>query len=483
MKAINLTDGYKLDHRRQYPDNTTLVYSNFTPRGSRIDGINEVVFFGMQYFIKKYMIKKFDEQFFNKPVDEVCDQYQRRINNYLGQNQIGTDHIRALHDLGYLPVEIKAVAEGTRVPIKVPMFTIKNTLPEFFWVTNYLETLVSCCIWLPCNSATIALQYKKLLTRHAEASGNVDFVPFQAHDFSFRGMSSVESALISAAAHLTSFVGTDTVPAIDFLEDYYGANSDEEMVGVSVPATEHSVMSMGSKSGEVDTFKRLITEIYPNGIVSIVSDTWNLWDVLTKFLPFLKDEVMARDGKVVIRPDSGDPVDIICGNSDSMEGSPEERGVIQLLWDVFGGTVNDKGFKELDPHIGAIYGDSITLERADIICKKLQAKGFASTNIVFGVGSFTYQYNTRDTFGFAMKATYGEVDGEGRELFKDPITDDGLKKSAKGLLKVQDLEGVPCLVDQVNWVKENSGLLETVFIDGELTKEFTLKEIREKIAK
>ncbi len=237
---------------------------------------------------------------------------------------------------------------------------------------------------------------------------------------------------------------------------------------------------MGTNSGEEETFKRLITEVYPNGIVSIVSDTWDLWKVLTEYLPNLKEEVLARDGKVVIRPDSGDPVDIICGNPKG-KSTEEKKGVIELLWDIFGGKTNEKGFKELDTHIGAIYGDSITLARATQICERLKQKGFASTNVVLGIGSFTYQYNTRDTFGFAMKATYGEVNGEGREIFKDPITDDGTKKSAKGLIKIEKENGVYKLVDQVSWEEEKQGELKEVFRDGKLLIDDSLAEIRKRV--
>jgi len=237
---------------------------------------------------------------------------------------------------------------------------------------------------------------------------------------------------------------------------------------------------MGTNSGEQETFKRLITEVYPKGIVSIVSDTWDLWKVLTEYLPNLKEEVLARDGKVVIRPDSGDPVDIICGNSNGST-TEEQKGVIELLWDTFGGSINEKGFKELDSHIGAIYGDSITLDRATQICERLKQKGFASTNVVLGIGSFTYQYNTRDTFGFAMKATYGEVKGIGREIFKDPITDDGTKKSAKGLLKIELENGEYKLYDQVSWEEEQKGELKEVFRDGKVLIEENLSEIRNRI--
>jgi len=488
MNPLNLTDGYKLDHRRQYPDGTGLVYSNWTPRKSRKEGINDVVFFGLQYFVKEYLIEQFNTEFFAKPKEEVVAQYVRRVNNYLGQHFITFEHIEALHDLGYLPIEIKALPEGTVVPTRVPMFTMVNTLPEFFWLTNYFETLVSNVVWLPCTSATIAYAYKSKLEQWANITGgDLEFIPFQGHDFSMRGMGGIEAAKLSGAGHLLCFVGTDTIPAIDFLEKYYGADSDKELVGCSVAATEHSVMCMGGDGlDEYQTFKRLVTDVYPAGIVSIVSDTWDLWKVCTQFLPELKESILARDGKVVIRPDSGNPADILCGLARGFEeaNTPADKGVVELLWDVFGGTVNDKGYKVLDPHIGAIYGDSITLERADEICRRLEAKGFASTNVVLGIGSYTYQYNTRDTFGFAMKATYGEVNGEGREIYKDPITDDGTKKSAKGLLCVDrnPETGRLELEDQVSKDRELQGEMQTIFKDGVLLVDQSLSEIRQRVA-
>lgn len=481
MNPLLLTDGYKVDHRRQYPEGTTLVYSNWTPRKSRIENVDEVVFFGLQYFIKKYIIEDFESSFFRQPKEEVVKKYARRINNYLGENQVGTKHIEDLHDLGYIPMVFKALPEGASVPVRVPMFTMYNTKPEFFWLTNYFETLLSAVIWLPCNSATIAKQYRKVLDRFAKETSSVpEFVNWQAHDFSMRGMGGVEAAVTSAAGHLLSFTGTDTIPAIDFFEEYYNANSDKELIGGSVAATEHSVMCMGTTEGEFETFERLITKVYPKGIVSIVSDTWDLWKVLTDYLPRLKNNIVSREGKVVVRPDSGDPIHILCGNPYG-KTEEERKGVIELLWDVFGGTINDKGYKELVPQIGAIYGDSITIERATKICEKLKEKGFASTNVVLGIGSFTYQYNTRDTFGFAMKATYGEVNGEGRAIFKDPITDDGTKKSAKGLMKIELENGTYKLIDQVSWDEEKKGELKEVFRDGKLLIDYSLAGIRKTI--
>lgn len=484
MNALHLTDGYKVDHRRQYPRGTELVYSNWTPRKSRVPGVEKVVFFGLQYFIKKYLIEEFNQSFFNRPKAEVVAEYQRRIESYLGPGAIGYEHVEALHDLGYLPLELKAVPEGTRVPMRMPMFTIRNTRPDQFWLTNFLETLLSCILWLPCTSATTAAEYRRILDEFAEKTGgDPAFVPWQGHDFSFRGMAGLEAALLSGAGHLLSFTGTDTIPAIDFLETYYGADATRELVGGSVAATEHSVMCMGTQVDELGTFRRLITEVYPAGIVSIVSDTWDFWQVITDYLPRLKPLILAREGKVVIRPDSGDPVHILCGDPDAPAGSPEFKGAVECLWETFGGSLTATGHQALDPHIGLIYGDSITLDRCRAILERLEAKGFASTNVVMGIGSYTYQYVTRDTFGFAVKATYGEVNGEGREIFKDPKTDDGTKKSARGLLYLSgtDYEAT-ALEDRVSWEREATGLLQPVFRDGKLLKEWTLSEIRARVA-
>jgi nicotinamide phosphoribosyltransferase len=280
------------------------------------------------------------------------------------------------------------------------MFTVENTHDDFFWVTNYLETLMSNILWKPCTSATTAYRFRKMLDRHALKSGDPAFVDWQGHDFSFRGMSGPEDAAMSGAGHLLSFKGTDTLPALDLLEQYYGGY-DTALLGMSVPATEHSVMCAGGEKDEKDTYSRIIG-LYPKGIVSIVSDTWDLWHVVGKILPQLKDQIMARDGKTVIRPDSGDPADILCGEHQKAVSTERDllihKGLTESLWDIFNGKENDKGYKELDPHIGEIYGDSINYERGRNICLRLMAKGFASTSSVFGLGSFTYEYTTRDTY-------------------------------------------------------------------------------------
>jgi nicotinamide phosphoribosyltransferase len=486
MNPLMLIDFYKADHRRQYPEGTELVYSNFTPRKSRQAENENLVFFGLQYFVKEYLVKQWNEGFFNVSKEKVIADYKRRMDNALGKDSIPVEHIAELHDLGYLPLVVKGLPEGTIVSPKIPVVTVYNTHPKFFWLTNYLESLMSAILWKPSTSATTAFQYRKKfneLAKETVSDTEIDFVYWQGHDFSFRGMSGIEDACISAAGHLLSFYGTDTVPAIDFHELYYNGDSDKELIGGSVPATEHSVMCMGTKDNEIGTFERLISELYPNGIVSIVSDTWDFWQVITEYLPKLKSQILARNGKVVIRPDSGDPVKIIVGDKDATPGSPEYKGAIECMWEVFGGTTTDKGYKLLDSHIGLIYGDSITLQRQKEILNGLKEKGFASFNVVLGIGSYTYEYVTRDTYGFAMKATYGEVNGEARNIFKDPKTDDGTKKSAKGLMQVAEVGGTLVMKDQCSWEEEKQGLLKTVFENGKIVNEQSLSEIRARINK
>ena len=550
LEAIFSCDGYKTSHRKQYSPHTEIVYSTWTPRKSRMENVNKVVFFGLQYFIKDYLIDSFNKTFFNKPKEEVIAEFKRVMKKYNGDDD--SSHWEALHDLGYLPLKIDALPEGTLTPIRVPMFTVENTLPEFYWLTNFVETIMSTEIWKPMTSATIALQYRKICEKWAEKTcDNTDHLDFQGHDFSMRGMAGLDSACSSGAGHLLSFKGTDTIPAVLWLEKYYNADSSKELIGCSIPATEHSVaetniieiqqiLEDSKQNGQLSLMQlgfppiqikekleagedvRMLAEVvymnrlldvYPSGIFSYVADTYNLWEVLTNILPILKDRIMERDGKVVIRPDSGDPCDIICGLNTVYELKDEfknnltddkqtymnerYKGVIELLWDTFGGTTNSKGYKVLDSHIGCIYGDAITLERAEEICKRLEAKGFASSNIVFGIGSYTYNMNTRDTFGFALKTTYGVVNGKELMLYKDPITDDGTKKSQKGMVSVFRDEYFDELMYRDEYTKkdkeeaiemrkvhptdEHYEMLQTVFLNGELVKEYNLQEIRDRL--
>ncbi|WP_339847595.1 nicotinate phosphoribosyltransferase [uncultured Dokdonia sp.] len=480
MNGLLLTDGYKTGHHQQYPEGTEQVYSNWTPRSNTYapEGCDKVLSFGQQYVIT-WLHDYFETNFFSKPKEQVCDEIEEELSMYLGNPYDGT-HYRKLHDLGYLPIRVKSLPEGVEVPIRVPMLTVVNTHKEFYWVTNFLETILSTMLWQPMTSASIALLYKRIFKKWVLKTDaeNLPFIDFQGHDFSMRGMGGLQSALSSGLGHAAVFLGSDTLPVISGMRKYYNA---EGFVVGSVNATEHSVMCAGTKDDEIGTFRNLMNT-YPKGILSVVSDTWDLWKVLTSYLPILKEEILGRDGKLVIRPDSGDPVDIICGTSQKMDGStPQEKGVVELLWETFGGTVNEQGFKVLDSHIGAIYGDSITTERAENICQRLHDKGFASTNVVLGIGSFTYQFKTRDTFGFAMKATSVVVNGERREIFKDPITDDGVKKSAKGLVKVIKEDNEYALVDQVTEEEEKEGELKVIYEDGRFRENVNLQTIRERI--
>lgn len=493
VDALFRTDAYKCGHLAQYrlAGTVTRVYSNYTNRKpiERDTDIAGVVHFGLQAYIQRDLMDAF-EPFFAADEDLVTDLYVKRVHSVLGPDcGIDGEHIRALHRLGYLPLVIRAVDEGTIVPFGVPSLTIENTIDEFFWLTNYIETSLSANLWHPSTVATIAASVRADLNRWAKHTTGLEHHPatdFQLHDFSYRGQTCDEAAAASGAAHLLSSYGTDSLVSLSWIDRYYGG----EYIAASVPATEHSVMMAGGASvGEMETFNRLL-DFYPKGILSVVSDTWDLWKVCTEYLPALKDKIMGRDGKLVIRPDSGDPVDIVCGlNSKpgavftqqvrTPQGDPDYFGVVELLWNTFGGTVNEAGFKELDPHIGVIYGDSITRERANAICERLAAKGFASTNIVFGIGSFSYQYVTRDTFGSAVKATWSCVDGEGRDMFKNPVTDSGTKRSATGRLAVvRDDGGKLTLIQRASAEDEARSELHEVWRDGAFTKRQSFAEVR-----
>lgn len=496
-------DFYKTGHKPMFPEHTTQVYSNFTARSSRLamkiaDIFDEkIVWFGLQRFVKSFLIHEFNDNFFNLPKGEVVGEYQRHMANGLGVGSVDCSHIAALHSLGYLPISIKALPEGSLVDIQVPVLTITNTHPDFFWLPNYLESVLSAELWKPTTTATTAYQYRKLLDKYADITGaNKEFVLWQGHDFSFRGLSGYADCAMSSPGHMLSFYGTDSIPAIESLETYY--HGKETFVGGSVPATEHSVMCMGGEDDEIGTFRRLITEIHPSGVVSIVSDSWDYWKVITEYALELKPEILARKenalglAKVVFRPDSGDPADILCGvdsnprfnvrtDYDNLTQA-EKKGSVECLWDIFGGTINEKGYKELNPRVGIIYGDSITLERAQDILQRLEVKGFASSNVVFGIGSYTYQHVTRDSYGFAMKATFGVVNGEDKEIFKNPKTGAG-KKSAKGLLRVEKEGDQFVLYDSQTREQEVQGELKEVFRDGVLLIDDTLENIRKRLNK
>lgn len=554
--ALTSIDSYKTAHPDQYPEGTNKVYSNFTPRSlAHLHvpyeyGTTQVVWFGLQAFLNDLQ-SIWQETFFDRPKAEVVAEFVELVGPFCGPRGFNQSRIEWLHDLGYLPIEIKSLPEGTLVPAGVPVLTITNTLPEAYWLPNFLETWLSADLWKSATAATISYVYRKIIDRYAELTGgNKDFVMWQAHDFSSRGMSGIADAARTGAGHLLSFAGTDNVTAVQLVNDvYYGKQT---FVGGSVPATEHATMTSSilveaerlrqtgvgeddiMAKAELNVIKRLITEIYPSGVVSVVSDSFDFWKVITEIAPTLKNEILSRVpdqlglAKVVFRPDSGDPVQILCGrpystvkNMDDIcalidaentghevvysletkkyyefctydtgwstdveyEQIPEHivKGSVECLWDTFGGTVTEKGFKTLNQRVGLIYGDSITTDRCNEILKQLAKKGFASDNVVFGIGSFTFQYNTRDTLGFAMKATYIEVAGKGISIFKDPKTDNGTKKSAKGLLKVDRVDGKLALFNDVTAEEEQQGMLRPVFKDGTILVKEDFADIRSRL--
>jgi nicotinamide phosphoribosyltransferase len=504
------TDGYKIGHKKMLAKGTTRLYGTWIPRSTKHapKGITRIVSFGQQLAMK-WLHDEFAENFFSIPKAEAM-QFGKDMSMYLGMNY-DASHFDDLYDLGYLPIKVKALPEGIETLPNVPHMTFINTEDGFAWLTLYLETIISSLAWKPSTSATIALQYKRNVVEWVMKTdpANAFLIPFLCHDFSARGLSPWDM-LSSGLGHASSFLGSDTIICIPGARYFYNEPKDQVAV-YSVNASEHSVsttkiFTVGEQQMIADWLKD-----FDKGILSIVSDTFDLWKLITEYLPANKEAIMARDGKLVIRPDSGDPVDIICGTSGRLglkdAQTVEEKGVIELLWDIFGGTINEQGFKVLDPHIGAIYGDSITLDRQIQIYERLAAKGFAATNIVLGVGSFTYQMNTRDTLGFAAKGAWFEVkelipgtedseayyEKKGYDIYKDPITDDGTKKSLKGLISVEEVTATSeetgktytkyevhtqCTPEQ-----EAQGVLQVIYEDGHFHNQTTLAEVRERLNK
>ncbi|CAD6547603.1 nicotinate phosphoribosyltransferase [Paraburkholderia sabiae] len=543
LVPFNLADFYKTGHPSMYPAETTKLVANFTPRSAKYAPVlpelfdGKIVWYGLQGFIKEFFLDVFNREFFGaKTKGQAVRKYRRRMDNALGKGVVSVDNLEALYELGYLPLEVRALPEGARVNIKVPPVLFISTHDDFPWVATYIETIFSAENWKPSTVATIAFEFRKLLTYFAKLTGSPEeLIDWLGHDFSMRGMSGVHDAMRCGGGHDLSFTGTDTIPSIDYLEDFYGANSDLEVVGGSIPATEHSVMTLrilltlkhivsdpanAGKSekalrriAEREVIRELVTRDYPAGMLSIVADSFDYWNTITAVARDLKDEILARQPdelgrcKIVFRPDSGDPVKILTGyfadelvcnsvgtavaGEDGMyevnDGSgmriteAERKGSVECLWDIFGGTTTDKGFKVLDSHVGLIYGDSISLPRARDILLRLVRKNFASCNVVFGIGSYTYNMISRDTFGWAMKAIYAEVGDEQIAIYKDPATDDGTKKSAKGLLRVEKVGNDYVLYEEQTLEQFDGGELVPVFRNGELLAETTLAEMRARL--
>ena len=561
INPILAIDSYKLAHISMYPEQIKETYLNLTPRVMKyfqrlvpdeFKYDNKIVAFGVQMAVTD-LVTQFAEEFFSKPLEQVLEIYIDTITPFIGDG-IGVkdliiSEISKLHAVGYLPITIKALPEGSLIPVQTPVLTIRST--QFAWLGGYLETYISQNTWKTITIATVSRLYRKILEHFSDLTcDNNDHLTWQGHDFADRGMSGTEDATRAGIAHATQFQGSDSVHAAYAAKHIYGFKTP--LFTASVPATEHSIMQLGiSQESETETIRRLIKQ-YPSGILAVVCDTEDYWNTLTNILPTLKGEILARIpnslglAKFVVRPDSGDPVDVICGTNifkyftndndydfydyvetlvenreigrckivdtcyeingasvaeyiyeygrDSISfciaglhdtlaikkitqivQTPEEKGSIEILWDIFGGTINSKGYKVLNPKIGLIYGDSITPQRAYEICKRLQAKGFASSNVVFGIGSYAYNYHTRDTLGMAIKCTAAwDIKGTLIETQKTVKTD-STKKSAKGLLHV-DSNFV--MTDSVTPEQEATGELKVLYHNGTLLLEDNFETIR-----
>ena len=481
-------DAYKFVHLHQYPAGTEWLYLTWTPRKSKIEDLTHVVHYGLQGALME-IAEEWHNGFFSRPFAEIEKEYIETgkclyaTTNPDFANNIDTTHLRKVHELGYLPLRFKAVPEGTFVPIGAATFTVENTVPHAYWLPGYFESNLSSRMWMPTLAATLANKKRRILKKYADLSGDPERVFFQCCDFSMRGTSSPESAIRASGGHLTSFAAASTVGVRKYLMTCYDAPPD---VTIHTPSTEHSVITSYGQD-ELATYTHLMTAVHPTGNFSIVADSYDFWGVIDNILPQLKDKIIARNGKTIIRPDSGDPTLILVGDPNSPVESVR-KGLVQRMAEIFGTTTNDKGFKVLHPKVGVIYGDLITAPVITAVCEGLMKKGFATTNVNFGVGSKAYQANLRDTFGFAMKATCAKIDGEIRQIFKDPITDvERTKKSQRGMVAlVEHPDGRREFIQELTPETEaevKNNLYQDVFVDGKFTNTQTFADIRERIKK
>lgn len=479
MNPMLLIDFYKAVHAEMLPENITKSVSYFTPRMSRVERWDKVVMFGLQGFIKTYLIEYFNEEFFGKSFDEAIGGYKRIMDASLSKDAYKIGKIENLHKLGYLPIEIISAPEGTRIPMHCPMFGITNTHPDFAWLPQSLESLISAESWHPMIAATVGYTYREIVNKYYSLTCDDNIPRAKALGaFDFRGEECTESAVKAGAGWCLSFLNTATVPTIPYLEQMYNCDCTKEPVAFGSPSTEHSVMcsNYAVDGDEITLIRRLLTEIYPNTSFSCVLDSYDYWNVIDNILPQLKQEIMNHNGCMLMRGDSGDCVEVV-------------TKTVFKLWDEFGGTINSKGYKVLDPHVKAIYGDSITVQRCEEVYKILMGHGFACSNVALGVGSFSFQCIeedgvlkpfTRDTFSSCIKATYCEIDGVPTPIFKNP-KDGGFKKSQKGCCIVNKNSSEEYeYKDGFTWEEASceDNVLQTVFKDGQMIKEYSLAEIR-----
>lgn len=458
---ILATDSYKFTHHKMYPQGTEYVYSYFE---SRIGAAyNKTVFFGLQYYLKKYLEGCVVTQ-------EHIDEAEALVSAHIGPNVFNREMWQRIVDVhkGHLPLQICAVEEGSVVDVNNVLMTVVNNDPRCAALTNAFETLLTQ-IWYPCTVATRSASLREVLqNKFDKSSDNPEALNFTVHDFGFRGVSSMESAGLGGAAHLINFMGTSTVAGMLLARDYYDAKLNS--LAFSVPASEHSVMCSSGRSGEKETVERILNE-YPTGIVSIVADTYNIEDFLEKLIcQEFKEKILQRQGKVVIRPDSprweGDTPDV------------QVLWILDVLWNAFGGTINSKGYKVLHPNIGVLYGDGLSVEQIQDIFDLALEAGYSAENIVVGQGGGLLQKLNRDTQRFAFKASAIRVNGIWRKVSKNPM--DSSKKSKEGFLElVKGVNGYKT-ISHDRTVLTPFNQLRTVFLNGHILRESTFDEIRKR---
>jgi nicotinamide phosphoribosyltransferase len=468
INFLFLADSYKVSHHVQYPKNTTKIYSYFESRGGRHE---ELCWFGLQILIKRFFCGKVVTK-------EKIEEAEYLYKLHFGQNsnifnKKGWEHILKEHG-GMLPIKIKSLPEGTIIKNKNCMFTIENTDPECYWLTNFCETILSH-VWYTMTVATNSREQKKIILRYLKETGTPEEVNFKLHDFGYRGVSSLETAAYGAASHLTQFAGTDTIAGIKLAQQIYGARC----AGFSIPASEHSTITPWENSCGVDdngdtvyikdeksAIENMIDQ-YPHGLVSCVCDSFNIYNTAEHILgEVLKEKIMKRDGCFIVRPDSGDPLEV-------------DLKLLEILGDKFGYETNEKGYKVLDPHIRIIQGDGIDIIMLEKILEHLKKNGWSADNIAFGSGGGLLQKLNRDTQKCAMKCSLAIIDGREVMVYKNPITDPG-KKSKKGYMTVnKNSEGK--LITKCNGEHDfDSDEMETVFENGELLINYTWDSIKER---
>ena len=449
-----MSDSYKSPHRNMYVPKLQVVFSYLSSRGGVF---SKTLYFGAQYYIKEYLLGQVitmamideAEAFWTAHFFGRKDCFDRRQWEYIVKH----------HD-GRLPIRICSVAEGTICDTGVVLMTIESTDFECAWLTNFIETLLMK-VWYPITIATQSYHIKKDILSALNKSGTPEQIDFKCHDFGYRGVSSEETAALGGASHLLSFMGTDTVAGIRLLMDYYHA----PMCGFSIPATEHSIMCSFGKDHELDAMKNLLDR-YPSGLLACVSDTYDIYNACENLWgTILKDQILGRDGCLVIRPDSGDFFEVI-------------PRILNILWDKFHGTVNEKVHKVLDPHVRLIQGDGMNPETIRELYSHIIHLGWSADNIAVGSGGGLLQTVNRDTQKFAIKASAAMVDGEWIDIFKSPVTDPG-KKSLTGRFNTIKKDGRIYTVKSTENIPEN--ILWPVYENGMLLRDFTLENVKNNI--